>query len=179
MMRKPMILLMVLVTCTSLIFSASFEEEKTKTASGEDFLFPDDALRTGAAIFVLTMGKDRKNGEVQQEEVIAWQKYFNENPTVLGSIPVYHFPVLSGIPFFIKGTIRNALFDYYTDIVDPARVGVLFVSKTEKFAQQAAIPFDDESTLVIVASDGTIAGFVKGMVTPMKVGQLQNMLATL
>ncbi len=99
---------MMLVICTSSIFSATFEEEKTKTADGEDFLFPKDALRYGPAIFALTMGKDRDNGEVQQKEVIAWQQYFTENPNMLGSIPVYHFPVLSGVPFFIKGTIRKA-----------------------------------------------------------------------
>jgi len=170
---------MVLVICASSIFSATFEEEKTKTADGENFLFPNDALRNGPAIFALTMGKDRDNGEVQQEEVIAWQTYFNENPNTVGLIPVYHFPVLSGVPFFIKGTIRNALYDYYTDVVDSAKVGVLFVSKTEKFAKQAEIPLDDECILVAVASDGSIAGYVKGMVTPAKVAQLQKVIASL
>lgn len=43
------------------------------------------------------------------------------------------------------------------------------MSKTEKFAKQAEIPFDEESILVVVASDGTIIGFVKGEVTPTKV----------
>jgi hypothetical protein len=56
---------------------------------------------------------------------------------------------------------------------------VLFVSKTEKFSEKAEIPFDDESILVVVASDGTITGYVKGMVTPSKVGQLQNLIATM
>ena len=170
---------MVVAICISSIFSASFEEEKIKTADGEDFLFPSDALRSGPAIFALTMGQDRANGEDQQKEVIAWQMYFNENPNTVGSIPVYHFSILSGVPFFVKGTIRKALYAYYTEVADPKRVGVLFVSKTEKFAQQAEIPFDDESTLVVVASDGTIVGYVKGMVTPDKVGQLQKVLATL
>jgi len=127
----------------------------------------------------LTMGKDRSNGEVQQKEVIAWQQYFNDNPTTLGSIPVYHFPVLSGVPFFVKGPIKKALYDYYADIVNPARVGVLFVSKTEKFAKKAAIPSGDESILVVVASDGTIKGFVTGGVTPLKIGQLKSVLAAL
>ncbi|NBK21857.1 MAG: hypothetical protein EOM68_07515 [Spirochaetia bacterium] len=178
-MKKTLILLMVLAIGASSIFAATFDQEKTKTADGEDFLFPTDALQKGAAIFALTMGKDRDNGEVQQKEVIAWQKYLLENPDTVGSTPVYHFPVLSGVPFFVKGTIRKALYDYYTDVVDPARVGVLFVSKTEKFAKQAEIPFDDESILVVVASDGTVVGYVKGAVTPAKAGQLKKMISSL
>lgn len=169
----------MLVVCIPLLFSASFEEEKTKTADGKDFLFPHDGLKGGPAIFALTMGRDRDNGSAQQKEVIAWQQYFTENPTFVGSTPVYHFPVLSGVPFFVKGTIRKALYDYYAEIVDPSRVGVLFVSKTEKFVENAGIPFDDESALVVVAPDGTIAGYVKGGVTPAKVEQLQKVLALL
>lgn len=170
---------MVLAIGTFSISAATFEQEKTKTADGEDFLFPTDALRSGSAIFALSMGKDRDNGEVQQKEVIGWQNYFLENPDTVGQIPVYHFPVLSGVPFFVKGAIRKALYEYYADIVDPSRVGVLFVSKTEKFAKQAEIPFDDESILVVVASDGTIVGYVKGAVTPAKAGQLQKVIASL
>ena len=179
MIKRTIFMLMVVAICTSSIFSASFEEEKIKTADGEDFLFPSDALLSGPAIFALTIGKDRANGEVQQKEVIAWQRYFNENPSTVGLIPIYHFSVLSGVPFFVKGTIRKALHANYTEVVDPKRVGVLFVPKAEKFAQQAEIPFDDESILVVVASDGTIVGYVKGMVTPVKVGQLQRVIATL
>ena len=132
MMKKTIILVMVLLVSLSCMFSATFDEEKTKTADGEDFLFPSDALKSGPAVFALTMGKDRENGSVQQLEVVAWQEYFTENPSTLGSIPVYHFPVLSGVPFFVKGTIRKALYEYYAEITDPTRVGVLFVSKTDK-----------------------------------------------
>ena len=178
-MKKVIIILMMFTICTSCIFSASFEEEKIKTADGENFLFPEDALQTGPAIFALSMGKDRENGETQQAELILWQQYFNDNPKTLGSLPVYHFPILSGVPFFVKGAIRKALYEYYVDIVDPARVGVLFVSKTEQFAKQAQIPFDDESTLVVVTRDGFIAGFVKGEVTPTKIEQLQKVIASL
>jgi hypothetical protein len=56
---------------------------------------------------------------------------------------------------------------------------VLFVSKTEQFAKQAQIPFDDESTIVVVTRDGFIAGFVKGEVTSNKIEHLQKMIATL
>lgn len=179
MKKKILFMLLMTFVCIPILFSASFEEEKTKTADGENFLFPNDGIKNGPAIFALTMGKDRDNGSAQQKEVIAWQQYFTENPTLVGTTPVYHFPVLSGVPFFVKGTIRKALYDYYAEIVDPSRVGVLFVSKTEKFVEQAGIPFDDESSLVVVAPDGSIAGFVKGGVTPAKVEQLQKVLARL
>ncbi|MGB4406633.1 MAG: hypothetical protein WBI82_07220 [Sphaerochaeta sp.] len=34
----------------------------------KEVFFPEDALRSGAALFAITMGKDRDNGEVQQME---------------------------------------------------------------------------------------------------------------
>ncbi len=170
---------MLVVFSSTLLFSASFEEEKTKTADGETFVFPTDALHNGPAIFALTMGKDRENGEVQQMQVISWQKYFDKEPKTLGAVPVYHFAVLSGVPFFVKGTIRGALHKFYADKTDPSLVGVLFVSKTDKFSQQAGIPSDDSGTLVVVAPDGNIAGYIKGEVTPSKVEQLKNILASL
>ncbi len=179
MMKKILVMLLVLAFLASSLFSATFDEEKIKTSDGESFLFPEDALKTGPAIFALSMGQDRDNGEEQQKEVIAWQQRFNEDPTIVGTVPVYHFPVLSGVPFFVKGAIRKALYEYYTDIVDPSRVGVLFVSKTEKFAEQAGIPLDEESTLVVVASDGTVLGYVKGAITSDKVGQLKRLLSFL
>lgn len=178
MVKKSIFFFVLLAFSVSLLFSSSFEEEKIKTADGENFIFPSDAYRDGPVVFALTLGKDRSNGEVQQQTVIAWQQYFNENPNTLGNIPVYHFSVLSGVPFFVKGTIRKALYENYAVVADPSKVGVLFVSKTEKFAEQAGIPFDEESTLVVVESDGTIAGYVKGPVTPGKVEQLK-VLATL
>lgn len=179
MKKKTLIMILVVTFCSFLLFSATFEEEKSKTADGENFLFPVDALKTGPALFALTMGKDRENGEVQQMHVIGWQEHFDKNPTLLGTIPVYHFPVLSGVPFFVKGTIRNALYKFYADKADPSRVGVLFVSKTEKFAELAGFPADDSGTIVVVASDGSVAGYVKGEVTSEKVAHLKKVLATL
>lgn len=179
MLKKNMIVFLLVALCSSLLFSATFEKEKTKTADGKSFVFPTDALHTGAAIFAFTMGKDRDNGAVQQMQVIGWQEYFDQNPNIVDSIPVYHFPVLSGVPFFAKGIIQKALFDFYEDKTDPSKVGVLFVSKTEKFANQAGFSADDRGTLVVVAPDGTIVGYVKGEITPAKVKQLQKLLGTL
>ncbi len=179
MKKQTLAMIVILSLCLPLLFSASFEEEKTKTADGENFIFPTDALHNGAAIFALTMGKDRENGEVQQMQMIGWQQYFDQNPQTLGAVPVYHFSILSGVPFFVKGTIRGALHALYADKTEPSQVGVLFVSKTEKFAQQAGIPSDESGTLVVVASDGSVVGFVKGEVTANKVQQLKGMLASL
>ncbi len=179
MVKRVILILMIFSICTSLAFSATFDEEKIKTADGENFLFPRDAFRKGPAIFALIMSKDRENGEVQQKEVLAWQQYFNNNPWVVSDVPVYHFSVLSKVPFFVKGTIRNALFEGFVGIVDPSRVGVLFVSNTATFADQAGIPFDQESTLAVLTSDGIVAGYVKGSLTPLKLEKLQKILAEL
>ncbi len=179
MVKKILIIFLLVAFSSFSLFSANFEEEKTKTSDGEKFVFPADALRTGPAIFAITMAKDRENGSLQQLQVLGWQEYFNQNPNMLGSVPLYHFPVLSGVPFFAKGLIRNALYDYYADKTDPSKVGVLFISKREKFADQAGFPLDNNGTLVVVAPDGAIKGCVKGEVDPTNIERLQKILATL
>lgn len=179
MMKKTLAVVLVLAFSFCMLFSASFAEEKTKSSDGKDFLFPQDALQAGAAIFALSLGTDRENGEEQQSSLLGWQTYFNDNPTVVGSIPVYHFPVLAGVPFFVKGAIRKALYESYVGLVDPGRVAILFISKAESFAKRANLPLDRESTLAVVASDGTMAGYVKGPLSLEKIEALKVLLARL
>lgn len=178
MIKKIIVMLLMLALSSTLLFSDGFEKEKTETADGQKFTFPDDALRKGTAIFALTMGKDRDNGEVQQKQAIGWQVYFDKNPSVVGTMPVYHFPVLAGIPGIVKGTIKKALYKFYADKADPSRVGVLFISNADTFARKAGFPSDDNATLVVVASDGTVKGYVKGELTLSKVEDLKKLLVS-
>jgi hypothetical protein len=180
MKNRPLLLglaaIVLLTASTAELYSASFDEEKTETADGRKFIFPRDALGEGPVIFALAMPQDRKNGTQQQKELMEWQQYFNENPDILGDVPVYHFPVLAGVPFFAKGPIKGALAKYYAEAVAPGNLGVLFVSDIETFTTNAEITLDDQSTLVVVASDGTIQGYLKGALTPEKVRRLQALI---
>jgi hypothetical protein len=48
----------------------------------------------------------------------------------------------------------------------------LFLSKAGKFAKQAEIPIDGEPTVVVVDTDGTITGYVKGRVDSLALSAL-------
>ncbi|MGE4467737.1 hypothetical protein [Sphaerochaeta sp.] len=49
---------------------------------------------------------------------------------------------------------------------------MLFLSKAGKFAKQAEIPIDGEPTVVVVGTDGTITGHVKGRVDSLALSTL-------
>lgn len=49
---------------------------------------------------------------------------------------------------------------------------MLFLSKAGKFAKQAEIPIDGEPTVVVVDTDGTITGYVKGRVDSLALSAL-------
>lgn len=118
-------------------------------------------------LIALNIGTSRSNGgEVQQEALIAWQDAIETSTSLTRfAPPFYHISVIEGgAPFFVRGAIRRGLAESFENLIDLERGGVLFLSKAEKFAKQAEIPPIDggEPTLVVVSSDGTITGYVKG-----------------
>ncbi|MDD4302496.1 MAG: hypothetical protein PHS03_08470, partial [Sphaerochaeta sp.] len=60
----------------------------------------------------------------------------------------------------------------FEGLIDLERGGVLFLSKAEKFAEQAEIPIDGEPTVVVVSTDGTITSYVKGEVDSLALSTL-------
>lgn len=177
MTRKKCLVLIALIVISLNLWATSFAEVKTKTADGNSFSFPDDALQKGPALFALAISKTRENGEEQQQALLEWQTYFNENPSVLAGLPVYHFPVIGSVPFFVKGAIRGGIAKTYAPLVGSDRIAVVFISDAETFFEQAGIPIDAEPTLALVAKNGTILGFLKGGVTEENLRKLEELVS--
>nr|WP_319474219.1 hypothetical protein [uncultured Sphaerochaeta sp.] len=168
----PSILLFLLLSCNQLLFAGTFPEEKAKSFADTDFVFPTDLIQDAPVLIALNIGTSRENGEVQQEALIAWKDAVEGSNTTLSYAPFYHISVIEGAPFFVRGAIRRGLAESFEGLIEPEQGGVLFLSKAEKFAKQAEIPIDGEPTVVVVSTDGTITGYVKGQVNSLSLSTL-------
>ena len=174
-MRKIISIVVCMLTC-SIVFAASFSSVEGKLFNDKSFIFPDDLLEDKPVIVALTLSSSRKNGEEQQKHFIEWQIKLKEASSKLNSITVYHISVIDGAPFFVRGAIRNGIAKEYGDLVQASQGGVLYLSKSERFASDARIPIDGEPTLVVLSSTGSIEGFVKGLYSSDRMLQLQSLL---
>lgn len=174
-MRKIVSIAVCMLAC-SMVFAASFSSVEGKLFNDKSFIFPDDLLEEKPVIIALTLSSSRKNGEEQQKHFIEWQKKLKETSSKLNSITVYHISVIDGAPFFVRGAIRNGIAKEYGDLVQASQGGVLYLSKSERFASDARIPIDGEPTLVVLSATGSIEGFVKGVYSSDRMLQLQSLL---
>ncbi|MDT3358026.1 MAG: hypothetical protein LIR47_01635 [Spirochaetota bacterium] len=174
-MRKIISIVVCMLAC-SMVFAASFSSVEGKLFNDKSFIFPDDLLEERSVIIALTLSSSRKNGEEQQKHFIEWQKKLKETSSKLNAITVYHISVIDGAPFFVRGAIRNGIAKEYGELVQASQGGVLYLSKSERFASDARIPIDGEPTLVVLSATGSIEGFVKGAYSSDRMLQLQSLL---
>jgi len=173
MMQKSKIAaLLLLIFLLTPLAGATFPQTDAKTIGGSGFDFPSDALSRGPALFALAMGTSRENGEIQQQHLLQWQAYLTASTSFLREWPLYHFPVIDA-PGFIQGVIRRGIAKSYEGLIDDDKAAVLFIKSARKFSEESAIPIDDQATLVVVRSNGSIAGFVKGLPSTQSLGTLE------
>ena len=77
----------------------------------------------------------------------------------------YHFPVLSGPPFFVKGIIARGMRRSYEGKVPLDQGGVLFVDDLDEFAAAAQLELDGSPTIVITSADADPLIVFKGEVS--------------
>ena len=180
-MNTRRILLSIIIAAYALVTSVaggqqadvgSFEQVKAKTFDKEKFIFPDDVRGTRLNIFFLAMGADRDSGEAQQLALIDWHVALAERGVFSDTVMPYHFPVLAGVPFFVKGMITGAMRDTYEDKVPLDQAGILFIKDLDAFAGSAELPLDDQATIVIATADAIPLQFFKGEVSPPGVDEI-------
>lgn len=177
MLNRSNIIIMLLITMISVsnLFGGTFANVDAKTIDGQDFSFPDDAVSGGPVLFAIAMGTSRESGEVQQAQLIDWERYIRQQESALSSLPFYHFPIIEA-PRFVQGIIRKGIAKSYENIVPSDKAAVIFIKDTENFAAQARIPLDDQATVVLILPDKTIAGFVKGGPSGQSLSRLSELL---
>jgi hypothetical protein len=149
--------------------TAAFVTVSAKTLDKEKFSFPGDVRGKQLNVMFLSMSEDRDNGTYQQDALLAWQAALDERGVFSDDVMAYHFPVMAGVPFFVKGIISGAMRDLFEGKVPPDQVAVLFIKDLEGFAESAGLGLDGEPTIVITTSDATPLRSFKGDVTPERV----------
>ena len=152
--------------------TGSFQQVKIKTFDKEKFIFPDDVRGTQLNIFFLAMSADRDGGEAQQLALIDWHEALAARGVFSDAVMPYHFPVLAGVPFFVKGMITGAMRDTYEGKVPLDQAGVLFIKDLTSFAGSAGLPLDEQPTIVIVTVDAIPLHFFKDEVSPQGVDEI-------
>lgn len=159
--------------------TGEFVRVKAKTFDKEKFMFPDDVRGTRLNVFFLPMGGDRENGQAQQTALIAWHEALAERGVFSDEIMPYHFSVLAGVPFFVKGIIMNAMRDIYEGTVPLNQAGILFIKDLEAFADAAGLTLDEQPTIVIATSDAKPLKSFKGQVSAQGVDEIVAAIAQL
>lgn len=175
----------LLLTSLFLLFAATvagageFETIKAKTFDKKKFVFPSDVRGSRLNVLFLAISSDQDNGIYQQDLLLEWQAQLDKRDVFSEEVVAYHFPVLAGPPFFVKGIIRRALKKSYDGKVPLDQAGVLFVDDLESFAAAANAPLDGEPTIVIADANGKPLQAFKGEATPDAVGALITAIAEL
>jgi len=142
-----------------------FERVETKTFDKQKFVFPDDVRGTRLNILFLAMSADEDNGIYQQDALLEWHAALDERGVFSAEVMPYHFPVLQGPPFFVKGMIRGKMRDSYEGKVPLDQAGVLFVDDLAAFAAAAMLVLDSQPTIVIASAGAKPLRAFKGEVS--------------
>jgi hypothetical protein len=180
--EKPMtrlLLTSLLLLLATIAGAGEFVTVKAKTFDKKKFVFPSDVRGSRLNVLFLAISADQDNGIYQQDLLLEWQAQLDQRGVFSEEVVAYHFPVLSGPPFFVKGIIRRALSKSYVGKVPLDQAGVLFVDDLESFAAAAELPLDGQPTIVIADADGKPLQAFKGEATLDGVGALMTAIVEL
>jgi len=152
----------------------AFMRIKTKTFDKEKFVFPDDLRATRLNVVFLAMTKDQDTGEYLQKALIDWQVELERRDAIVDGVIVWHFPVLSGVPFFVKGVATRGMRKEYEGKVPLDQAAVLFVDDIDEFAAAAGQVVDDRPTIILATPDARPLQTFKGDVTPEGADEVAN-----
>jgi len=144
----------------------AFARIETKTFDKQKFVFPDDLRATRLNVVFLAMTKDQDTGEYLQKALIDWQTELERRNAIADGVMAWHFPVISGLPFFIKGIVTRAMRKEYDGKVPLDQAAVLFVDDIDEFAAEFGQVVDDRPTIVLATPDARPLQIFKGDVTP-------------
>ena len=169
----PNLLLALLVAMSALGVSAmaqdpgsgTFQRIEAKTLDNEKFSFPDDVRGSQLNVMFLDMGTDRASEETQELALIDWHVALEKRGVFDEQVMPYHFPVVAGAPFFVKGAIASKMKESYKDKVPFSQVSILFIKDLASFAGSAGLTVDGQPTIVITTSDAKPLQTFKGQVS--------------
>ena len=146
--------------------TGAFQQVQARTLDDEKFTFPDDMRGSRLNVLFLDMGTNRKSEETQELALIDWHVALEKRGIFSEAVMAYHFPVVAGAPFFVKGAIVGNMKTSYEGKVPFGQVSILFVKDLAAFAEAAGLVVDEQPTIVITTSDAKPLQTFKGQVSP-------------
>ena len=159
--------------------TGSFQRVEAQAMSGDAFVFPDDMRGEPLILIGLAISTSQANGEVQQNMLLDWQRWLDEEEPLAERLRVYHFPVIENPPRFIRGVIRRAVRKLFDGQVPLSQAAVLYVSDSSAFAASAGIEIDENPTLVIADAAHRPLVLIKGGPSDENTTRLLEALASL
>ena len=159
--------------------SGSFQRVKAKTLDNDKFTFPDDVRGSQLNVMFLDMATGRSSEEAQVGELIDWHVALEKRGVFDEQVMPYHFPVVAGAPFFVKGAIAGKMEKSYKGKVPFGQVSILFIKDLAAFANSAGLAVDGQPTIVITTSDAKPLQTFKGQVSPEGVDEIVAAIAQL
>jgi len=163
---------------TLMVPAAALERVEAVNFAKQDFVFPDDIQGEGTHLLFLGVAIDQDNGTWQGEELIRWHRALESANALPDDVSAWHFAVMEGLPFFVKGIVRRAIGKTYEGLIPPDRGAVLYIKDIEAFAASAAIPLDGQPTiLAYTVGDGIVASW-RGEVSDESIAGIGELLRT-
>ena len=93
--------------------AADIEKVSAKTLAKDKFKFPEDLAAGKLNVLFLGIADEQEVGQQQGDQLLVWHAELEAQGAFADGVLPYHFPVMAGVPFFVKGIISGAMRDVY------------------------------------------------------------------
>ncbi len=135
---------------------AGFQRVSAKTLAKEKFSFPGDLKADQLNVLFVAISDSQEAGEHQGEILRGWHAQLAAQGLFTESVLPYHFPVMEGVPFFVKGLVARGMRGVYEDLLPLQQVVILHVDNTADFAGTLSVLNDQEPTVILISNAGQV-----------------------
>ena len=165
--RKSYRLLAALSVALFIVMSAQaqvgdYQRVAGKTLAKDEFVFPDDLPPSRVNVLFVAISDSQESGERQGDLLRAWHAELAAQGLLTADMPGYHFPVMQGVPFFVKGLVSRGMRKVYGETIPLEQVAILHVDSVAEFAASIGVPDDGKPTVVLVSGTGDVLALFHG-----------------
>lgn len=142
--------------------AADVQAVEAKTLAKDKFKFPADLSAAKLNVLFLGIADEQEVGQQQGDQLLVWHAELEAQGAFVAGVVPYHFPVMAGVPFFVKGIISGAMRDVYEGKVPFEQVAVLHIDNTDDFSASIGVPNDQQPTIALVSASGEIVQLFHG-----------------
>jgi hypothetical protein len=155
-------LIMSAIVATAPAVATEIQEVAAKTLAKDKFKFPADLSADKLNVLFLGIADEQEVGQQQGDQLLVWHAELEAQGAFADGVVAYHFPVMAGVPFFVKGIISGAMRDVYEGKVPFEQVAVLHIKDTDEFSASLGVPNDQLPTIALVSADGEVVQLFHG-----------------